>query len=309
MKLRAAATRTALALLVAAPLGASLAACRDKPTLTVPVGQSTHVLTVGGKAREYRLFRPDALPARASLVIMLHGGFGTAEQAEKAYGWDELAQREHFLVAYPNGVDRAWNGGGGCCGNPGRDGVDDVAFITAVVAQLQGLVPIDAARVYATGMSNGGIMSYRLACDSKVFAAIAPVAGTVLGSCDSPPAVSVLHIHGLADKNVPFDGSRGEGVGHIDGPPMPEIIAAFRAAANCAAPTESKVDAVTTSIAGCPGGRTVELITIDGAGHQWPGSRRNAVSGLVPGIDTPSPALDATEVIWQFFASHPAPTT
>jgi polyhydroxybutyrate depolymerase len=232
---------------------------------------------------------------------MVHGGFGTAEQAERAYGWDELAQREHFLVAYPNGVDRAWSVGGGCCGNPGRDGVDDVAFITAMVTQLKGLIPVDATRIYATGMSNGGMMSYRLACDTKVFAAVAPVAGTLLGECPSPAPISLLHIHGLADKNVPFDGSRGSGVGQIDGPPVPELIAKARAAGNCSPATESKVGQVTTSVAACPEGRTVELITIDGAGHQWPGADR--------GTDSPSKALDATEVIWQFFAAHPAPTT
>lgn len=275
-----------------------LAACTEKPVQnTVPIGQSTHTITVDGRAREYRVFRPDTLPAKASLVIMMHGGFGTAEQAERTYGWDELARREHVLVAYPNGLDRAWAVGGGCCGNSGRTGVNDVAFITAVVARIKELVPIDDTRVYATGMSNGAMMSYRLACDTKLFAAIAPVAGTLLGSCDNPAPVSLLHIHGLADKNVPFDGSQGEGAGRIDGPPVPDIIAKARAVNNCPAPTESKVDAVTTSIAQCPRGRTVELITIDGAGHQWPGAGR--------GTDTPSTAIDATEVIWRFFAAHP----
>jgi polyhydroxybutyrate depolymerase len=288
MKLRAAALLLVL-------LAGSLTACKEEAQQTVPAGSSRHLLTVDGRSREYRVFRPDSLPAKAPLVLMLHGGFGSAEQAERAYGWDELAQREHVLIAYPDGVDRAWNVGGDCCGNPGRTGVDDVAFIKAVVAQIIELVPIDAARVYATGMSNGAMMSYRLACDTKLFAAIAPVAGTVLGSCESTAPISVLHIHGLADPRVPFDGSKGQGVGQIDGPPVPDIIARARANAACAPPVESTVDTVTTSIATCPDARAVELITIAGAGHEWPGSTR-----------TRSTPLDATQVIWQFFAAHPA---
>jgi polyhydroxybutyrate depolymerase len=294
------------ALVMVTVLVGSLAACKDKPVSTVPVGQSRHTLTVDGRQREYRLYRPSTVPAKASLVLMLHGGFGTAEQAEAAYGWDELADREHVLIAYPDGIDRAWAVGGGCCGNPGRYNVNDVAFITAAVADIGKLIPIDPARVYATGMSNGALMSYRLACDTKLFAAIAPVAGTVLGTCESAAPISVLHIHGLADKNVPFDGSEGEGVAHIHGLPVPELIARFRTADSCDPPTESKVDVVTTAIATCPNGRAVELITIDGAGHQWPGSAHKPLLEKIPGIDTPSAALDATEVIWQFFAAHPA---
>jgi polyhydroxybutyrate depolymerase len=287
MKLRA-------ATLLLAVLAGGLTACRENAQQTVPVGSSRHTLSVDGRTREYRVFRPDSLPAKASLVVMLHGGFGSAEQAEKAYGWDELAQREHVVIAYPDGLDRAWAVGGGCCGAPGRTGVDDVAFISAVVAQIGQLLPLDPAHVYATGMSNGAMMSYRLACDTKLFAAVAPVAGTVLGACDSPAPISVLHIHGLADRNVPFDGSQGEGVARIDGPPVPEIIARVRALDNCQTPTESTADRVTTSIANCPNGRAVELITIQDAGHEWPGSAR-----------TQSAPLDATEVIWRFFAAHP----
>ena len=86
---------------------------------------------------------------------MLHGGFGTASQAEKAYHWDAEANVGHFLVAYPNGLDRAWNAGGGCCGVPGRTGTDDIGFITAMVSAIEHAVPVNANRVYATGISNG----------------------------------------------------------------------------------------------------------------------------------------------------------
>src|SRR5438270_78276 len=126
-------------------------------------GTSVHTISVGGLERTYRLYKPTGLPAAAPLVVMLHGGFGNGAQAERAYGWDQLADTSKFVVAYPDGVNRAWNvNGGGCCGKPGQEGIDDVAFITAAVGDIGKNVNIDAFRVYATGMSNGGIMSYTL---------------------------------------------------------------------------------------------------------------------------------------------------
>jgi hypothetical protein len=94
---------------------------------------------------------------------MLHGGFGSARQAQKSYGWDAEADRGQFVVAYPDGLGRAWNTGGGCCGTPGRTNADDIGFITAMVSAIERQLPVDANRVYATGISNGGIMAYTLA--------------------------------------------------------------------------------------------------------------------------------------------------
>lgn len=122
---------------------------------------------------------------------MLHGGFGNARQAERSDDWDELADSEKFVVVYPDGLNRAWNvNGGGCCGRSARDGVDDVAFIGAAVADVAHNVGIDANRVYAAGMSNGAMMAYTMACNTGIFAAIGPVSGTQLDPCRSPHPVS-----------------------------------------------------------------------------------------------------------------------
>ncbi|WP_214318622.1 alpha/beta hydrolase family esterase [Nonomuraea sediminis] len=261
-------------------------------------GTTVHTINVDGRERSYRLYRPASLLAKAPLVVMVHGGFGSAKQAEKSYGWDAEADRRHFAVAYPDGP-RAWNVGDGCCGRPGRQQVDDVAFITRMVADIGRQLRVDPKRVYATGISNGGMMAYRLACDTKIFAAIGPVATTRLGDCPRPAPLSVIHIHGLADQNVRFDGAPGTGFAKIDGPPVPEIIAGWRAIDHCGSPTVTTSGPVTTELARCPHGRAVSLITIEGAGHQWPGGevvRERA--------DPPSKALDATSVIWDFFAAH-----
>jgi polyhydroxybutyrate depolymerase len=278
----------------------------DPPSAAaLPVGASTHSIEVGGVSRTYIVYRPAARPPAAPLVVMLHGGFGSASQAEKSYGWDAEADQGHFLVAYPDGLNHAWNTGGGCCGTPGRTGVDDVGFITAMVAAIERQAPVNTGRVYATGISNGGIMAYTLACRTSVFAAIGPDSATELGSCPAPRPLSVIHIHGTADTRIPYQGGEGQGVAHIDGPSVPSLNARWRAIDHCAAPVARTAGTVTTATASCPGGRAVELITIAGAGHQWPGSAPKPLIQRILGTDPPSTALNATQVIWQFFAAHP----
>jgi len=139
----------------------------------------------------------------------------------------EVAEADsgHFVVAYPDGLDRAWNTGGGCCGTPGRTNVDDIGFITAMVSAIEHQIPVNPNRVYATGISNGGIMAYTLACHTTIFAAIGPDSATELGSCPAPAPLSVIHIHGTADKNIPYQGGEGDGVAHIDGPAIPALNA------------------------------------------------------------------------------------
>jgi polyhydroxybutyrate depolymerase len=293
--------------LVALVLALVLVGCsRDHVTpVSLPLGSSEQSIVVDRVTRDYRVFVPEGLTGAAPLVVMMHGGFGSSQQAEDSYGWDAKATAEHFVVVYPNGLDRAWNVGGGCCGQSGAKNVDDVAYITALVATVEASLAIDPNRVFATGMSNGGMMAYRLACDTDVFAAIGPDSTTLLGECPSPDPLSVIHIHGLADSNVPFDGSQGDGKVKIDGAPVPDVIAIFAAADSCAAATETVNGEVTTSVASCADGRAVELITIESAGHQWPGSERKPVLENVLGTDTPSAALDATDTIWAFFAAHP----
>jgi polyhydroxybutyrate depolymerase len=267
----------------------ALAGCgvRDagKPSTFVD-GISVHTISAGGHDRSYRLYKPKGLPASTGLVVVLHGGFGTGDYAERNYGWDKLADSQKFVVAYPNGVNRAWNvNGAGCCGKPAKEGIDDVGFITAAVADIEHNVSINASHVYATGMSNGGMMDYTLACDTTLFAAIGPVSGTQLDPCRSPHPLSVMHIHGNKDPLIPYGGGPGRGFVHIDGPPIQDTNAFWRNVDHCGAPAVTTSGSVTTSTAGCADNRSVVLITVDGGGHHWPDF--------------------ATEKLWQFFAAHP----
>ncbi|NUW35520.1 polyhydroxybutyrate depolymerase [Nonomuraea sp. SMC257] len=290
--------RTSVAVLLAV-LATAYAAGSGVAANAAATGRTTvHTITVDGRQRSYRLHRPASLPAKAPLVVMMHGGFGSARQAERSYGWDAEADRRRFAVAYPDGP-AAWDVGDGCCGRPGREQVDDVAFITRMIADVGHRLGIDSGRVYATGISNGGMMAYRLACDTRIFAAVGPVATTRLGDCPAPAPLSVIHIHGLADETVRFDGAAGTGIAEIDGPPVPEVVAGWRAVDHCGRPTVTRSGPVTTEAARCARGRAVTLITVEGAGHQWPGGQV-----VRERADPPSKALDATAVIWDFFAAH-----
>ncbi|GAA4978338.1 PHB depolymerase family esterase [Actinoplanes utahensis] len=246
---------------------------------------------------------------------MLHGVLGDGAQAQSSYGWDAQADHSGFLVAYPDGIRRAWAVSDGCCGPPAAEGVDDVAFVTAMVAAISAMTPVDPARVHATGMSNGGMLAYRLACDTTVFAAIAPVAATRVGACPAPAPASLIHIHGTADRTFPYTGGPGrrhnDGAGAFPadtaGPPVPELLATWRSRLRCPEPASTTTGAVTTAAATCPGSRGVTLVTVDGAGHQWPGQPGPGGAFARNRLDPPSPALDATATIWSFFAAHPRP--
>lgn len=266
-----------------------------------PARADEHV-TSGGLDRTYHVYVPVRHAASPPLVVVLHGGFGTGAGAEAAYRWDALADREGFVMLYPDGLQRAWNAGD-CCGQPLARGVDDVAFIETAIRATARTYATNPDRLYVTGISNGGMMTYRLACESALpIAAIAPVAATVAVPCEHPQHVSVLHVHGLADRNVPIGGGPGNGFVHVTYRPVASAIAVFRAADDCAAPVTTTAGPVTTARSACRDGKVVELITIAGAGHQWPGAvAPPARAAAILRLDPPSTALDATESIWAFF--------
>jgi hypothetical protein len=184
-----------------------------------------------------------------------------------------------------NGVSRAWNVNGGCCGRPGRENVDDVGFINAVVGDVAANVDVDPRRRYATGISNGGMLAYALACNTGTFAAIGADSATQLDKCVAPHRTSVMHIHGTADPRIRYDGGPGSGVATPDGgPSVPDLNAFWRNVDGCAPHATTTDGAITTSTAGCPDGRSVALITVDGGEHEWPSF--------------------ATQALWHFFAAH-----
>lgn len=277
----------------------------------LPPGESTRTLTHGGIERSYILHMPATYDSTrpVAVVLVFHGGGGNAHNAVRVTGFNEQSDRSGFLAVYPNGTGRledailTWNGGD-CCGYAQERNVDDVGFVRALLADLESIVQVDPQRVYATGMSNGAIFSYRLACEmSGMFAAIGPVAGTLNVDCQPAQPVSVIHFHGTSDRHLPYVGGVGEasltGVDYASVSDSIEFWSDFDA---CTAVQELQAGIVThLSRTGCAPGTAVELYTLTGGLHAWPGSQGPGW----PGGDTSSSEIDATQIMWEFFAAHP----
>lgn len=282
------------------------------PTLDVDAptqpGTSRHTLPWAGTLRTYLLHRPGGLPtgSRPPLVVVLHGATLSADQAERYYHWDAIADRRGFVVAYPQGINNAWNAGSCCLDAPARR-TDDVGFLSAMIADATARSGADPSRRYLTGVSNGAMMALRYHCErSSQLAAIGSVAGTLTWPCDHPPPAPFIAIHGLDDRVVTFTASSAT---TESGPgirlPAVETIGRFLVADGCHDPVTQSTGAVHTETAICSPGLAVKVITVDGAGHQWPGARIDAARLAIDGPhDRPSPALDATAELWAFFAAH-----
>jgi polyhydroxybutyrate depolymerase len=223
---------------------------------------------------------------------------------------DPIADREGFVTVYPDGTGaiRTWNGGG-CCGRAVIDGIDDVGFVAALLDHLEAALCLDRRRIYATGMSNGAILSHRLACElSTRITAIAPVAGTDnTSSCAPTRSVAVLAIHGTEDGHVPWDGGLGCGPAGVAFNSVPATVEGWRARNGCGAASTvyfEQGDGRCVGHGGCAEHGDVVLCSIEGGGHSWPGGAPPA--GLVecPENGPQSTTFLASEAIWRFFAQH-----
>lgn len=263
-------------------------------------GDSVRTLTLGGATRTYRLHvgRAYAPTRPAGLVLSFHGYTSDAAQQELYTGMDALADARGWLVAYPQGTANSWNGGQ-CCGEATRTGVDDVAFVRALIARVSAEFCVDDARVYATGMSNGGFLSHRLACElADRIAAIAPVAG-VLGipACSPSRAVPVLHFHGTLDALVPYNGG-----GVLAFTSVADTMRGWATRNGCSgAPAEFLRRGIVRCErwSGCRDDASVELCTVEGGGHTWPGAFPVAALGVT------TRDVSASEMMLDFFARHP----
>ena len=319
--------------LVALLLAALLPVCHAQDTLreritarmderraeqATPAAGSLQELQVQGRKVLVHLPTGHDAARPAPLVLALHGGGGHAEYMadDSKYGLQKKADEAGFIVAFPNGYSKfsggrfaAWNAGG-CCGDARDRNVDDVAFMRAVVTAVKARFPIDAGRVYATGMSNGGMLAHRLACEAAdVFRAVASVAGTdSTASCTTSRPISVLHIHAKDDDHVLFAGGAGPGAFRDTSKVMnftsvPETVSRWVQRDHCAAPPQRTLDkpgAYCEAYTGCAGGTTVQLCVTDTGGHSWPGAPSGRRSK-----EAPSTALNANDAIWTFFdAAH-----
>ena len=180
-------------------------------------GDHTRKVQVAAASREYFLHIPKEYDGKKAwpVVLVFHGGASNAEQMVRFCGLSAKADKAGFIAVYPSGSGKlprisTWNAGN-CCGYAMSQKIDDVAFVRAILDDLETAGAIDKSRIYATGMSNGGIMAYLLASElSDRIAAIAPVSGPMgTETCGPKRPVSVMHFHGTADEFAPYKGGKG----------------------------------------------------------------------------------------------------
>ncbi len=249
----------------------------------------------GGVTRAYLLHIPANAQSGqpAPLILNFHGLTSNAQEQENLSGMSPAADPYGYFVVYPNGLDEHWST------FPNREGEADVQFIRDLIENLSAAYPIDPRRIYATGISNGGGMANRLACDlSDVIAAIAPVAGAYNAweNCRPARPVPVLAFHGLDDQIAPYE---GVGRGNAE-PPIRDWASAWAKRNGC--DREPVIVSQTSTLTveqwnNCQANAAVILYTLDGHGHSWPGS-----SSLPAAIT--SQEVNATEQMLAFFARH-----
>jgi polyhydroxybutyrate depolymerase len=285
------------------------------------VGPGSHELTFShdGRTRTYRVrVPPSYVPTRPTPVVVAFHGFGSNELEQEGLSqMSQVADEKGFIAVYPRGLNysearrvppdpqyddsRSWNAGG-CCGPAQVYNANDVDFVEALFADLDKRLCVDTRRIYATGLSNGGFFSYRLACErAERFAAIAPVAGSEnVFPCNPSRPVPVMHFHGTADTTIPYEG----GTIPLGRPysSAPDTVAKWAERNGCKGTLEEtyrQADSICRTHTGCSAPAT--LCTVQNGGHTWPG-------GLMPaeyGYTTRN--LDATREMWRFFELHPRP--
>jgi polyhydroxybutyrate depolymerase len=293
------------------------------------LGPGSHLIDIhyGGIGRSYIVHVPpnasgaSALPA----ILNFHGAGTNAEQQERYSGMDATADRDGFVVVYPNGTGRGtraltWNAGG-CCGAAARNNVDDVGFIRAVLDDLATRIHIDRARVYATGMSNGAMMAYRLGVEAADrIAAIAPVEGGLMVRTSGPARPMPLMIfNSVDDRYVPYQGRFGR-LGRITHEtPFPRVddeLARWRGFDGC--PPEARVGPTLKGAPGsadadnsatryewgpCASGSKIVLWKLAGSGHVWPGTTRSP-----SWLGRATQVIDANNQMWHFFRDFSLPS-
>jgi polyhydroxybutyrate depolymerase len=266
-----------------------------------------------GYARKYLVHLPPNYDGTTALplVLCLHGGGGDIGFAVRMFRFNEKADKEGFIVAYPNGSGRmgdhflTWNATE-CCGYAKAHHRNDVAFVRAFLSQLEHDYNVDRKRVYLVGFSNGAMMAYKLATEMpEEFAAFAAVSGSMNGT-ERQPALPMpaLIIHGTADKHVPVAGGGGKLAKwgfNVHAKPLDYAVNFWVHANACDPPVAERLNDE-VQCRRWPGGKAgseVVLLTIDGYRHSWPGGHRAWFLA-----DPPYPDLSATDECWQFFSRH-----
>jgi len=284
-------------------------------------------LSINGEKRSYIIHVPESYDETmpTPLVLVLHGGGGNAKNIENVSGFNEKADEEGFIVIYPDGTGRfqrkllTWNAGF-CCGYALENNIDDVFFIRSLIEHIQQEYSINESRIYVTGLSNGGIMTYRIGAElSDIIAAIAPVASQIGGQATEEESiwripepeypVSMIAFNGMQDKRVPYDGGPPiENGSHVySWMSVNESITFWVEQNQCLSFPQRNISAskniIIDTYSGGKNSSEVVLVTIVDGTHSWPGGQKGWDKG-----DEPTTEISATDMMWDFFSDHPKTT-
>lgn len=271
------------------PIDAPVDTAVDAPSCSTAAVGETRMLSYEGAEREYRLHVPESAGGSNALVFDLHGFTESVDRQDGRSGMRDKADAEGFVLVQPRGQGASWNGGA-CCGSASQD---DVGLLRAIADAIADEACIDRSRIYVTGMSNGGFLAHRAACEAAdFFAAIAPVAGVLgidEGDCSPSRPIPVMHFHGTSDLIVPYGGNV-----FLSYPSVDDTVAFWRGANACADASTITYDEGNTECEtwSCAAGTEVTLCTSSGFGHDWPDGGSN---------------IDATDAMWSFFERHTLP--
>lgn len=284
------------------------AGCEKASSDMVRTGISDYELESGGETRRYVLYVPEAFePTEPKpLVLTFHGFAGWPEQQMRNSNWRQVADEEGLLVVYPEGTGRPLRWRIGQDFSESGDAEKDLTFISDLVDALTEQFCIDLNRVYANGLSNGGGMSYLLACEmADQFAAVGTVAGAYIepeDGCEPSRPIPVMTFHGTDDQIVSYTGAQSE---RFSFPAIEDWVADWGERNGCdAAPEDLPENGEVSGIqyVNCDEDAEVIFYTIDGGGHTWPGSEE-PMPRLITGHTTQD--IDASAVLWEFFEKHP----
>ena len=282
-------------------------------------GVSQFVLDAGGAEHDVRVHVPTTFDgdSRLPLVLNFHGFGSNGDQQATFTGYEDLSEAEGFIVAHPTGVPATGDvNGRNSWEFPDIDdpAKDDLAFIDELLDLLIADWCVDESRVYATGMSGGGLFTSRLVCDmSDRIAAAVSVAGIAYSdSCDPARAVPFIAIHGTDDETVPFDGDltgtrfETEPVAQrLFSEPLPDQFAEFAEAMGCdpgGSGSQLSTDVLITTYTGCDDDVPLTFYEVVGGGHSWPSSPVADLLADLQGYTTFD--IDATADAWVFFEQH-----
>ncbi len=304
------------------------AAAQAHPVLAP--GDYSFSLRHGGVERTYLVHMPPQAAGGGPLPVVLnfHGAGSNAKQEEGFSRMDPCADRHGFIAVYPNGTGNfdshfTWNAGF-CCTYAMTHRVDDVGFVLALIDDLAARTPIERRRVYATGMSNGAMLAYRLGAQASAhIAAIAPVAGSMV-IIDFHPEhpMPLMAFNSVDDPFVRYEGGAGQRVAWLfrrgsGKPGIERVIAKWREYDGC--PEQARVALTLTGAAGsnnagitatryawgpCRNGTEVVLWKFTGSGHVWPGGIQAHLERV---LGRSTDLVDANEQMWRFFSKYQLP--